>query len=407
MIAAKPPLSEIKDSQHGFGATDEGVSRSVVDCSGQPWWEAYELIKQFATTFKLESMGLNILRTDNEKKVAQMGELLLCAEVSCIIRDIATTFAMLDVTFKDMHTTKLRPDSVARATLSSKVVPLVRNLLDKLTDLDKRVESKIAKVVELSATRQFLPTSMALIRPWRQLAAKLASRFLKQAVLEFVRHLEAITANLRNTVPVWRSAFTNGEFAKDIANEALLGREGSVIQAHNDLHAYLVEFKKCTCRLELVPPISKHPASMSHVAIASTLLSDAKTAAAVCQATGIVIKMHDTIEGAKEAEKFIARSTNKFPSFPDILWNELKELAKYATVQVAGTSTNPSGLAEKKGPTMTAKTEPLDKQPPQANAAIGVEELACVGSASSSSVASSVPQAAPRRGLKRSRVQNA
>jgi hypothetical protein len=250
-----------------------------------------------------------------------------------------------------------------------------------------------AEASEVSPAKALMTTSMALTRSWQALMASVGGRLLG-VVLNIIKDdIATHTKEVKSDIPEWRSCFKDDIYDEGLANTLCLGRWKDILAAHNGLHGRMEALGLAADALALTPRPEHHAVTRSTVAVAVATLASCKEAIVVCQGID-VLGNRNTILGAKQAEKFIAKFKGDYGALPGALafWAQLDNEAAYSGSVVKAPPRSQSQAASPVGNVLCRSTAAVtpksgtDVVPTQA--ALGVSPVGSVASGT-------------RRGLKR------
>ena len=420
-VVVKPAYADLLPQPQFTIEEESGVA--VASLEDSKYWTAYGLLQAFFEILrpsKLEvpagASGLD-QPTEQLKKIPT-AQATCWLELICVERDMAVSAAWMANFIQDYVG---KPLDDERLQYFSKWAVSIQHFSQTTADkLEKLASSAAAKDLEASGANLAGP-SVALCGQWGSVMAKLCHANQQSLISLYVAHVTTCSQFL---LPPWKSVFADGCFNLQLASSVLSMNEmASVVEFYNKLRRALKELSDAGRRLELSPCVDNHPCTQACFAVGKSRMVDCMDV--VCLIQGVKI-LQEPVSGqtCQEAEAHIAKYGTAHAGLPQLFWQEMNELAKYATAKA------PPGKLGGLG--ATARSSPVKREACESEASDGVyprtpNKVARTGgssfsvsaaSASTASVATpepvkeepqagvkEEPQAgAPRRGLKRSKA---
>lgn len=294
-------------------------------------WKHNRLLKNL-TDF-VAALGLSDIKSNTIRNLAQPhlqeqpAEIVLLAlSLKALLYDIAAIAAAIHTQFI-METTSTSPPSAMNPEMITTKMPyMLKQLADCLSVLESRVESPEYKALEAGGWR--LEVSVSMARSWKTAMLSFGKRALDLLLNQWAVGLTAVSQEAKGHCPAWEACLQQGVWNDKLATSMLVGKQKSVVRAHNTLYEYIQKITNAASIIDVSPRIQVHPLTSESVTVALHTLAALKTAAVVCDGHHILVTYVDSTLGPTKAAAFLQKNDiASYPSVPMQFWQLLRSLA--------------------------------------------------------------------------------
>lgn len=294
-------------------------------------WKHNRLLKNL-TDF-VAALGLSDIKSNTIRNLAQPhlqdqpAEIVLLAlSLKALLYDIAAIAAAIHTQFI-METTSASPPSAMNPEMITTKMPyMLKQLTDCLSVLESRVESPEYKALEAGGWR--LEVSVSMARSWKTAMLSFGKRALDLLLNQWAVALTAVSQEAKGHCPAWEACLQQGVWNDKLATSMLVGKQKSVVRAHNTLYEYIQKITNAASIIDVSPRVQDNPLNSESVTVALHTLASLKTAAVVCDGQHILVTYVDSTLGPTKAAAFLQKNDiASYPSVPMQLWQLLQSLA--------------------------------------------------------------------------------
>lgn len=337
-------------AQAGLGVPVKVQKDVDVTLANEHYWQAFDILRSFEDRLGITEFdcpipvhGTDTAGSTTEAVPTRMA--LLFLEIVCRLRDVAWAFFLLVPSLTKDDGSPV--ESLELKQLGNFQAPILKFLLESLGNIDKSIHTPEARMIETSGFSSLQKPSIALVRAWRESAARGAKIILDMVLKLAVRLLEQADKDTRAAVPVWQSLFANEMIHMENAVRMMKGTCRTLIKVHNNLFDRMQEVAELCKVLQISPDVKNHPITCGVVAVISTTLAEVKKATVVAEGIDI-LSIKETEVGAKAAKDFYGKRYAEYKSLPACFWQEFESAKAYATAV-------PSSVAENADPSVKSE----------------------------------------------------
>eukprot|EP00959_Pyramimonas_sp_CCMP1952_P471449 9498421-Pyramimonas_sp.AAC.1 len=163
-----------------------------------------------------------------------------------------------------------------------------------------------------------LPTGFATIRGWIKLVAIFSGSSQDVAIKMWASASRAKAENTRNSLPHWQAGFEGGRIIEKVVFKLLVGKLAVISKHHVALVNLLRDINQAAQMLNITPRPQIHEETSEPIALAVSVLNDARLASVVVLGIDLVSKFRAGAIGQKEASSFLDMYPQaKYTAVPD------------------------------------------------------------------------------------------
>ncbi|CAK0814343.1 unnamed protein product, partial [Prorocentrum cordatum] len=160
---------------------------------------------------------------------------------------------------------------------------------------------------------------------WALQMASFARRCRDAVMAHRMTCLSAVVSECQSTMPQWESIFKDGVLNMQMAIDLLGEQLPPTVASYNRIYQVLGKVSVISKRIELSPPVDKHPTTSSGCAVASTLLAKFYQATVLIQGVNLLRFQSQGPSASTKASSFIKEHQEKKKvQLPGAFWSELK-----------------------------------------------------------------------------------
>ncbi|CAK0844225.1 unnamed protein product [Prorocentrum cordatum] len=246
-------------------------------------------------------------------------------DVMCAVRDqfmLATALQhyLIDPTAerKEMFEKSIEPHPSCNIQVNALVL-----MFSRAKVIDDLVNADAGRSLERDGWSLRIP--LQSLGRWALQMASCAGRCRDAVMAHRMTYLSAVVSECQSTMPQWESIFKDGVLNMKMAIDLLDEKLPPTVASYNRIYQVLGKVSVISKRIELSPPVDKHPTTSSGCAVASTLLAKFYQATVLTQGVNLLGFQSQGPSASTKASSFIKEHQEKKKvQLPDAFWSELK-----------------------------------------------------------------------------------